>query len=569
MNRTTFLLSLLLTVGLSEWTTTPLNLAIACETDGHHNESSDHATPVSDNPMAPLLNNLGNHHYPISTNNPLAQRYFNQGLIFSYGFNHAEAERSFREVARLEPNSAMAYWGIALVLGPNINAPMDDAAVPKAWEALQKAIALSKNASDQERAYIQALAKRYSPKPVKDRKPLDLAYANAMRELSQRYPDDLDAATLFAEALMDTTPWDYWQENGEPKPEGIEIMSTLESVLKRNPNHVGANHLYIHAVEKEHPELGVAAANRLMNLAPGAGHLVHMASHIYIRVGRYHDAVVANQRGIAADNAYVAHSHAQGIYPVAYMPHNHHFLWFAALMTGQSEVAIQAAKHTAKVDPKLMRQPDLAGALQHYYVIPLYTFTRFSKWDEILATPAPAKDLKYPTAVWHYARGTAFMAKGQLERAVQELEQLRAIAADPALKEIKIWGFNSTTSLLNIATEVLAGELAAKQGDYKQAIAHMKKAVSLEDALVYTEPADWYQPTRQSLAAVLLAAGRPAEAEQVYQEDLKIYPENGWSLFGLAQSLRTQGKTEAVQAVQERFEKAWKYADVTVTASRF
>jgi tetratricopeptide (TPR) repeat protein len=254
---------------------------------------------------------------------------------------------------------------------------------------------------------------------------------------------------------------------------------------------------------------------------------------------------------------------------MAYMPHNHHFLWFAALMTGQSELAIQAATQTAKVDEKQMRQPELSGSLQHYYVIPLYTFTRFGKWNEILATSAPANDLKYPTGVWHYARGMAFVAKGQVQQATQEIEQLRAIAAAPALEQIKIWGFNSTTHVLNIATEVLAGELAAKQGNYEQAVAHLKSAIKFEDAMVYTEPADWYHPTRQSLGAVLLEANRATEAEQVYREDLKIYPENAWSLFGLAQSLQAQGKTEAAKAVQQRFDEAWKYSDVTLAASRF
>ncbi|HEY9637883.1 MAG TPA: hypothetical protein V6D14_31110 [Coleofasciculaceae cyanobacterium] len=561
MNRTAILLFLLVALGLPGYITTQPKLAVAHEASISHTENTNYA--------APLFNNLGDYDHPISTNSKLAQRYFDQGLILAYGFNHAEAVRSFKEAAKLDPNCAMCYWGIAYVLGPNINAPMEAEALIETGQALQKAIALSKNASEKEQAYIQALAKRYPIKHVEDRKPFDIAYANAMREVAKRYPDDLDAATLFVEALMDTTPWDYWKENGEPKPEGIEIMARVESILQRNPSHPGANHLYIHAVEKARPELGVAAADRLMNLVPGAGHLVHMASHIYIRVGRYHDAVVSNQRGIEADKAYATYRDTQTMYSMGYMPHNHHFLWFAALMTGQSELAIQAATQTAKVDEKQMRQPELSGSLQHYYVIPLYTLTRFGKWDEILTTPAPANDLKYPTGVWHYARGMAFVAKGQVEQATQELEQLQAIAADPALEQIKIWGFNSTTHVLNIATEVLAGELAAKQGNYEQAVAHLKSAIKFEDTMVYTEPADWYHPTRQSLGTVLLEANRAAEAEQVYREDLKIYPENAWSLFGLAQSLQAQGKTEAAKAVQQRFDEAWKYSDVTLTAARF
>ncbi|WP_421658089.1 tetratricopeptide repeat protein [Leptothermofonsia sp. ETS-13] len=567
--QTAFLFSLLVAVGLATGAVESNRLAIAHQPDTHHAKADEPGSHRAHKPYAPLYKNLGNYHHPISTRNQLAQRYFDQGLTLAYGFNHDAAARSFKEAAKLDSNCAMCYWGIAYVLGPNINAPMEKDAVPEAWEALQTAIQLSKNASDKERAYIQALATRYPRQHVEDRKPYDIAYANAMREVAKKYPNDLDAATLFAEALMDTTPWDYWEEDGTPKPEGVEIIATLEAILKKNPNHAGANHLYIHAVEKERPELGLPSADRLMKLVPGSGHLVHMASHIYIRTGRYHDAVLSNQLGIKADDEYAAICHAQGIYPLAYMPHNHHFLWFAALMTGQSEVAMNAAIQTAKVDPKIMRQPDMAGSLQHYYTIPMFTNARFGRWDAILAQADPDPDLKYPNGVYHYVRGMAYLAKDQPEQAVQELKQLQAIAADPTLKDIKIWGFNPTASILDIATEVLSGEVAVKQGNFNAAIAHLQKAVKLEDALVYTEPADWYQPARQSLGAILLQAGRASEAEQVYREDLKIYPENGWSLYGLAKSLQAQGKTEEAQVVKKRFKEAWKYADVKLTASRF
>jgi len=562
---TLFIWALLITLGLSITQSSPLKLAVAKEPSRDRAPSNHHAMHLaqatSSQATATLFDNLGNLHHPISTNSTLAQRYFDQGLTLAYGFNHVEAARSFQEAAKLDPECAMCYWGVALVLGPNINAPMEPEAVSKAWRSLQQAIELSKNANDKEKAYIQALAQRYPLHPVEDRKSFDLAYADAMRKVAQSYPDDPDAATLFAEALMDTTPWDYWEENGTLKPAGKEIIATLESVLQEHPNHPGANHLYIHAVEKERPDLGIASADRLMHLVPNSGHLVHMASHIYIRVGRYHDAVLSNQRGIAADNAYAARNQIEGIYPLAYMPHNHHFLWFAALMTGQSKVATQAALRTAKVDAKLMRQPDFAGALQHYYTIPIYTYIRFGKWDRILSTAAPAKDLKYPSGVWHYARGRAFAAKGQIKPAIQELRKLRAIAAIPALQETKIWGFNSTASILNLASEVLAGEIAAQQKNYQQAIAHLQTAVKLEDALVYTEPADWSQPARQSLGGILLKARRFAQAEQAYRDDLKIYPKNGWSLYGLMQSLQAQNKQEEAQVVQKQFEQAWLYAD--------
>jgi tetratricopeptide (TPR) repeat protein len=471
-----------------------------------------------------LLDNLGNYHHPISTSSQLAQRYFDQGLTLAYGFNHLEAKRYFQQAAQLDPNCAMCYWGIAYVLGPNINAPMAEEVMAEAWQNVQKAIALKDNASKSEQAYIEALAQRYSEQPGSERIKLDLAYAQAMAKVAQENPEDLDAATIFAEALMDTMPWDYWQENGEIKPEAAEILTTLEKVLKKNPFHPGANHLYIHAVEKENPPLAVMAADHLLNLVPDSGHLVHMPSHIYIRVGRYHDAVVANQKAIAADQNYLQQNPQANIYTLAYVPHNHHFLWFAALMTGQSKLALEAAKDTAKIDKTMLDQPDFAGALQHFYVIPLYTLVRFSQWDEILATPSPEVELKYPKGIWHYARGMAWAAQQQTEKATEELVQLQTLLNEPELEELKIWGFNSTASILAIASEVLAGEIASQQQDYAVAIKHLQKAITLEDDLVYTEPPDWYSSTRNLLGLVLLQAQLPQEAEEAFRQDLAIYP---------------------------------------------
>lgn len=528
---------------------------------------SDPTEQIASAATTPLFE-LGSYSHPISTRNPQAQRYFDQGLILSYGFNHAEALRSFQQAAELDSNCAICYWGMAYVLGPNINAAMEDGAVPTAWEAIQQAIALSQFASPKERAYIAALATRYTAEPVEDRTTLNLAYANAMRRVTQQYPDDLDAATLFAEALMDTTPWDYWAEDGTPKPEGAEIIATLESVLSRNPNHPGALHLYIHAVEAERPELAANAADRLRDLNINTGHLIHMPGHIYIRVGRYNDAVIANQQAAAADAFYAQQHHPEGTYPIAYMPHNHHFLWYAAVMSGQQQVAVQAAQQTANlVDRSLLREAGY-GTLQHYAVIPLYTYVKFGLWDEILAQLAPAEDLVYPTGVWHFARGMAYTAKGQLQQANQELEALKAIATSPALEGITIWEINTTAHLLHIGAEVLAGELSAKQGNVEDAIAHLQRGVELEDSLNYDEPTPWYSPVRQALGSVLLQANRPVAAEQAYREDLARYPENGWSLYGLAQSLRAQGKTQEAQQVQARFEQAWRYADSSIAASR-
>ncbi len=511
-----------------------------------------------------LIDNLGNYHYPISTTSDLAQKYFDQGLILAYAFNHAEAARAFKEASRLDPNCAMCYWGLAYVLGANINAPMADEQVPEAWQAIQQAIALSNNASPKEQAYIKALAQRYSEQPIADRSSLDIAYGQAMKQVVQDYPDDLDVATLYAESLMDTMPWDYWQDNGELKPEAKPILATLESVLEKNPKHPGATHLYIHATEKEQPKLAITAADNLRTLVPASGHLVHMPSHIYIRVGRYQDAVIANQKGVMADRNYLASPHPQSIYTIGYVPHNYHFLWFAAVMSGQSEIAMEAAQKTAAVDPSLMANPGLSGKIQHFSVVPLYTEVRFGKWDKILETPAPKTDLKYATSVWHYARGMAFTSQGKKEEANQELAKLQGLVADPDLEELKISSLNSTPSVLKIALEVLTGSIATLEQDYTTATSHLKNAVTLEDKLVYNEPPDWYSPTRNLLGTILLQGNQPEQAEQAFRDDLDIYPENGWSLHGLAQSLQAQGKTAEAETIQQQYQQAWQYADIAL-----
>ncbi len=520
-------------------------------------------------PTAPLFTGMGDHHHAITTKSAKAQRYFDQGLTLAYGFNHAEAARSFREAIKLDRNCAMCNWGLAYVLGPNVNAKMSDDAVPESYAAIQQAVKLAKNSSELEQAYITALAKRYVKQPLEDRSSLDLAYVQAMAEVTQEYPKDMDAATIYAEALMDTMPWDYWTEAKEPKPETQKVLDTLEFVLQQEPNHPGANHLYIHAVEAVRPQEAVAAADRLGSLVPGSGHLVHMPSHIYIRVGGYHDAAVANQKAIAVDNEYITQCHAQGVYPLAYMPHNHHFLWFAATLEGNSKLATVAGKNVAaRVDPQLMREPGM-GTFQHFSTVPLYTMIRFGQWENILKTPSPEADLKYPTGVWHYARGIANVAQGNIAEARNELGALDKLAHDPELEQVTIWDINSTQSLLQIATEVLTGEIAAQEGKYPRAIAHLRQAVVLEDALNYDEPADWSIPARQYLGEVLLQARRYTAAEQVYREDLAFYPANGWSLFGLAQSLEAQGKDVERERVQQQFKSAWQYADVQLTASKF
>jgi tetratricopeptide (TPR) repeat protein len=517
--------------------------------------------------IAPRLQELGNHKFPVTTSSPRAQLFINQGMMLAYGFNHAEAARSFREAARLDPKCAMAYWGMALVMGPNINMPMPSEAEAKAYEMIQKAVVLKSNASERERTF-DALARRYSPEEKPDRNELDRAYAEAMRQLHERYPNDLDAATLYAEALMDLRPWNYWTRDMQPYPETKEIHRVLELVLALNPNHPGAIHYYIHSVELGRPELAEAGAERLWKLAPGAGHLVHMPSHIFRRIGRYADASKSNEDAIVADEDYITQCRAQGVYPLAYYPHNIHFLWDSATMEGRSHVAIEAARKSASSIPNgAWREVPL---LHQFVVAPLFAHTRFGKWDVILSEPRPPEESPFWTGVWHYARGLAFTATGRLDQAARELNSLEGIAAEKSLDGFRVtFSRNGAKAILDIAVEVLSGEMAAKQGDYDKAIARLHRAVLLEDNLIYNEPPDWHVPARQSLGAVLLEAGRAAEAEAIYWQDLERNRENGWSLFGLMQSLRAQGKEEQAVLVEKRFRKAWSQADVTLIASRF
>jgi hypothetical protein len=531
----------------------------------HYEESEAASKPGPGGELAPKLQNLGRHAFKITTKSKQAQLFFNQGINLTYGFNHAEAGRAFREVARLDPSCAMAYWGQALVLGPNINAPMTPEDEPKAQAAAQKAVARKAKASPRERAYIDAVAQRYSGDP-KDREARNKAYADAMREVAKKYPDDLDAATLYAEALMDLRPWNYWHRDGRPYADTAEIVSNLERVLARNPDHPGANHYYIHAMEANTPEKAERAADRLLKLMPGAGHMVHMPSHIYQRVGRYADAAASNEAAIAADEDYITQCRAQGLYPMAYYPHNIHFLWFAASADGRGQLAIDSARKTAsKVTDELLTQLPLLGGFR---VVPWYALTRFGKWDEMLAEPAPATQFLFPRGTWHYARGLAFLGKNQVEEAEKELAELRRIAADKAL-DYPMFSPNTAATILSIAPEVLAGELAARRKDYDKAVGHLDRAVRLEESLVYTEPSEWHYPPRLALGAVLLDAGRAKEAEAVYWEELRRNRDSGWALFGLAQAQRAQGRADEAATTQTRFEKAWARSDVKLTSSRF
>jgi len=509
-----------------------------------------------------LWEGLGEHHHPIRTRSALAQRYFDQGLRLIYGFDHTDAIRSFRVAQRLDPSCAMCYWGEALALGPNINVPMDSTSGTAAYVAIRRAVALAPSAPAHERAYIQALAARYGSDPTTGRKSLDSAYATAMARVHRTAPGDDDAAVLYAESEMLLGPWDYWTQAKRAKPHGARALAALRGVVQRNPRHAGACHFFIHAVEAAYPERAVPCAERLPSLMPGAGHVVHMPGHIYIRVGRYADAIERNVHALHADEPHIADMPRDGVYRLALHPHNAHFLSFAASMIGRSAQALEAARLTrAKTDTTMLRTPGL-GALQHYYMLPLLAMVRFGQWDGVLAEPEPAADLPYPRALRHYARALAFIARGDSAAAGQELAALRGARADERVKAVTIWDLNAGATLLDIAEASVTGELAAARRDWPTAIASLRRAVAREDDLTYDEPPPWHLPARQQLGGVLLRAGRPSEAELAYRQDLERHPENGWSLAGLTQSLRAQGKRAEAARTYTRFRRAWATADV-------
>ena len=540
-----------------------LVLAAGCasEPGGHHGPGAPAAGPP------PLYDNLGRHHQEITTASPRAQAYFDQGLRLIYAFNHAEAERAFREGARIDPRCAMCFWGIALSQGSNYNSPTDAERERVAYEAVQTARGLAGTTSPREQATIEALAQRHSMAKDVSRVSLDRAYADAMREVTRRFPDDLDAATLFADALMNLRPWDLWTIDGQPEPGTAEAVQTLERVLARDPGHPGANHLYIHAVEASTaPGRAEGAADRLRTLMPGAGHLVHMPSHIYFRVGRYADAYTVNVQAVAADRAYFKRAQPSTIYQGLYYPHNIDFVWHAAGMQGRSAETLRAARELAGSAPVEMveKMPDM----ELMPAAPLGALARFGRWQELLSEPAPPAGLLYVTGLWRYGRGLAYAATGRLAEARAELRELQTLTAGVP-GDRSLGGFFKTADMLKLASAVLAGEIAARGGDVETAVGLLSTAAGMQDRHWFTEPPPWYYPVRQSLGAVLLQGKRPAEAEAVYREDLRRNPENGWSLFGLAQSLRAQGRAGEASTVDERFRRAWAQADVTLSASRF
>lgn len=510
----------------------------------------------------PLLKGLYALEFPVSTKSQKAQKYFNQGLVLTYGFDHSDAEVSFLEAARLDPHLAMAYWGAAFVLGPNINAAMEDANVPRAFDMIQKALALADKASEKEKALIGALAKRYASKPVKDRASLDQAFADAMGEVYLRYPGDPDVTVIYAEALMDLHPWDYWTEDGQPKPWTSTIRKILEKSLKTHPRHPHVHHLYIHLMENSsNPEAAVKSADIILNLVPASGHLVHMAGHAYYAAGLYNDCSRANEKALGVDRMLVSSFDTSGLYQLAYVPHVLHYLLASYMMEGRSSEAIHVARTLAKgIDPKMMQKPGM-GTLQHYYLTPYYTLVRFGRWEEILKEPLPPEDLLYPRGMLNYARGMAFVRKGKNDRAETELKNLRDILNNSALGSVTIWDINKAKDMLAIAADVLTGEIAAANGKIDSAIQTMQKGVVKEMALLYDEPPPWYFPVRQALGTMLLENGQIERAEDVFRKDLQKNAENPWSLFGLTQCLKKAGKSVQAEDMEKRFRRAWARAD--------
>ena len=516
-------------------------------------------------PPPRLMPGLGEVHHPVSTKNREAQQFFDQGLKLVYGFNHDQARKSFQRAAELDPKLAMAWWGVALTLGPNYNLPVDPEREKAGYDAVQRALSVQENASDPERAYINALAVRYSNDPRVDLHALDRAYKEAMGKLAARYPDDLDAVTLYAESAMNLNPWRLWTADGKAAEGTEEIVATLESVLKRNPNHLGANHYYIHAVEASpHPERALPSAARLEKLAPAEGHLAHMPAHIYARVGDHFASAHCNQVAIAADKKFLGETQEQGVYRMMYYSHNLHFLAFASCMNGNfAEAKDAAAKLVANVAPGVKAMPMLEGFLP----TPIVVLFAFERWNDILKLPAPDKSLESTSAVWYSLRGIAFANIGKTAEAEQEQKEFRDLVAK--IPPVKMYDqLNNVGAVFKIHEHLLAAEIARSRHDEKAAIDSLKQAIAAEDALNYSEPPPWYPPVRPTLGRLLLATNRAAEAEKVFRQDLDRNPRDARALAGLRDCLNAQGRKYEADQIDQQFHAAWKVADVTSVSER-
>ena len=510
-----------------------------------------------------LIAGMGQHHHAITTKSPEAQRFFDQGLTLVYAFNHEEATRAFRRASELDPQAAMAFWGIALALGPCINLDVDPPHEKGAYEAVRKAMSLAQHATESERAYVEALATRYSPDPKADLRKLDSAYAHAMRELAKQYPDDSDAATLYAESLMDLRPWKLWGLDGHPAEGTDEIVAVLESVLRREPNHIGANHYYIHAMEASpRAERTLASAKRLETLAPAAGHLVHMPAHTYMRVGDYPAAARSNALAAETDRVYLRESGTTGsMYDILYYAHNLHFLAAANSMAGNFTEAKRAADELVAHVSAMVADMPMAEV---YVPTPIFVLVRFHRWDEILKLPPPDSSLAMTTAFWHFARGSAAAAKGQIEIAERERRTLEATRrTTPADMEFSMYS-NKAQTFLDLAISILDARLATAHDDSERAIKYWENAVRIQDTLYYGEPPEWFYPVRESLGSKLLLNGQVDQAEAVFRADLEQYPRNPRSLFGLWKSLEAQKRTSEAERVRKEFGAAWKNADETL-----
>ena len=518
-------------------------------------------------PIAPKLEGLGDLHFEISTTSAEAQSFFDQGLRLVYAFNHAEAYRAFQEASRLDPKMPMAYWGQALALGPNINDPLPDLGRQKtAYQAISKAHSMMHSASELEKALINAYQTRCTSETV-EQSELNTAYQVAMQGVYDDFPEHPEVGTLYAAAIMNTMPWDYYDENLKPKAWTDKAVTALKKVTNHHPKHPGAHHYFIHVIEAADPDAAIGTADALAPLMPAAGHLVHMPSHIYIGVGMYNKAAEVNRRAIKADEAYIGQCQAQGMYPLVYYPHNIHFLWAAATMMGNSEEAIDAAEKVALRIPRGLAND--IHFLQDFMSVPIQAYTRFGRWNDILSTPSPDTSLLHTTMMWHYARGMAFARKGMFELAEESLSAVKSIASDPRTETLLAAYTNPTSEVGKVAASALAGEIAAEKGLLAEAERLLRQAVDHEMNLAYQEPAAWHYPTRHALGAVLLQAGKASEAEAVYRADLAKHRNNGWSLFGLHQSLLDQQKIDEAKKVKIAFEEAWANADVALTASRF
>ncbi|PHN02915.1 tetratricopeptide repeat protein [Flavilitoribacter nigricans] len=557
-----------------------LGFLVACNTRKTPKTTVDLPKPVScsggipvdaladfKNPL-PLFANLNGETPDITTTSKKAKQYFDQGFQLAVGFNHAEAVRSFRYALEQDPECAMCYWGLAYALGPNYNAGMQPEVVTLAYEAARKAMQYADHAGAEERAIIRSISKRYPVGPMDDRTEYDNAYTEALREAHAEFPKNDHISTLLAEAIMDQHPWDLWDKAGNAKDWTPEILEILETTLERNPRHAASVHLYIHATEaSKSPDRALPYAKNLPELIPGAGHLVHMPSHTYIRTGDYHEGVIVNSRAVEVDSSYMTACYAAGIYPLMYFPHNYHFLTACAALEGNSELSLEAADRMVdKLDTDLMRKSGYE-TIQHFWSIPLYLQVKFARWQDILATSKPDDELVYPQGIWHYARAMAFINTGQPAAAANEYKQLERISDNKSLEEIAIFDINVMSDIIDIAEHVVAGELAAAKGDFAKAEKHLRKAIAIEDNLNYTEPPDWFFSVRHHLGPILIKAGKYAEAETVYREDLETFPKNGWALSGLYESLQRQQKDAAAAEVAQQLQTAWKYADVQLTNS--